>query len=150
VGGFEAGDPVHGGGERDAVPGLGGFDGQPDGEVGFAGSGSEGDRLQQLRAVLPCEVRVVAETHPLFGRLVAAKSFKRWNGVLLLVIDLPDGSPGTIRCDATDVLGVVEPGPRSVLDGAGLRALHRLVEPLATRAEVGVSGVGAQVGSPRP
>ena len=110
---------------------------------------SEGDRLQQLRAVLPCEVRVVAETHLLFGRLLAAKSFKRWNGVLL-VIDLPDGSPGTIRCDATDVLGVVEPGPRSVLDGAGLRALHRLVVQMATRAEVGVSGVGAQVGSPRP
>jgi len=118
--------------------------------MGFPDSDSEGDRLQQLRAVLPCEVRVVAETHPLFGRLVAAKSFKRWNGVLLLVIDLPDGSPGTIRCDATDVLGVVEPGLRSVLDGAGLRALHRLAEQLATRAEVGVSGVGAQVGSPRP
>ena len=118
--------------------------------MGFTGARSEGDRLQQLRAVLPCEVRVVAETHPLFGRLLAAKSFKRWNGVLLLVIDLPDGSPGTIRCDATDVLGVVESGPRSVLDAAGLRALHRLVGQLATRAEVGVSGVGAQVGSPRP
>ena len=38
VGGFEAGDPVHGGGERDAVPGLGGFDRQPDGEVGLAGA----------------------------------------------------------------------------------------------------------------
>ncbi len=104
------------------------------------GGRSEGDRLQQLRAVLPCEVRVVAETHPLFGRLLAAKSFKRWNGVLLLVIDLPDGSPGTIRCDATDVLGVVEPGLRSVLDAAGLRALHRLVRQLATRVEVGASG----------
>ena len=33
VGGLESGDPVHGGGERDAVPGLGGFDGQADGEV---------------------------------------------------------------------------------------------------------------------
>jgi hypothetical protein len=95
-------------------------------------------------------VRVVAETHPLFGRLLAAKSFKRWNGVLLLVIDLPDGSPGTIRCDATDVLGVVELGLRSVLDRAGLRALHRLVVQLATRAEVGASTVNAQVGSPRP
>ena len=109
-------------------------------DMGFPYPDSEGDRLQQLRAVLPCEVRVVAETHPLFGRPLAAKSFKRWNGVLLLVIDLPDGSPGTIRCDATDVLGVVEPGPRAVLDGAGLRALHRLVEQLATRAEVGASG----------
>ena len=118
--------------------------------MGFAYPDSEGDRLQHLRAVLPCEVRVVAETHPLFGRLLAAKSFKRWNGALLLVIDLPDGSPGTIRCDATDVLGVVESGPRSVLDAAGLRALHRLVGQLATGAQVGVSGVGAQVGSPGP
>jgi hypothetical protein len=132
------------------VAGLAGPYRDPDGQMGLAGARSEGDRLQQLRAVLPCEVRVVAETHPLFGRLLAAKSFKRWNGVLLLVIDLPDGSPGTIRCDATDVLGVVEPGPRTVMDAAGLRALHRLVRQLATRVEVGVSGVDAQVGSPRP
>jgi hypothetical protein len=150
MGGGQAVNPLRGGGEQDAVPSLAGADRDPDRQVRFPGSRSEGDRLQQLRAVLPCEVRVVAETHPLFGRLLAAKSFKRWNGVLLLVIDLPDGSPGTIRCDATDVLGVVEPGPRAVLDGAGLRALHRLVEQLATRAEVGVSGMGAQVGSPRP
>jgi hypothetical protein len=67
-----------------------------------------------------------------------------------LVIDLPDGSPGTIRCDATDVLGVVEPGARSVMDAAGLRALHRLVGQLATRGEVSVLRVDAQVGSPRP
>jgi len=92
----------------------------------------------------------VAETHPLFGRLLAARSFKRWNGVLLLVIDLPDGSPGTIRCDVTDVLGVAEPSPRSVLDAAGLRSLHRLVGQLGARADVGVLGVDAQVGSPRP
>ena len=139
----------------DAEPGHGaaGVDGQLAqgfAEVALAGAGSDGDGLQHLRAVLPCEVRVGAETHPLFGRLLAAKSFKRWNGVLLLVIDLPDGSPGTIRCDATDVLGVVESGPRSVLDAAGLRALHRLVGQLATRAQVGVSRVDAQVGSPRP
>ncbi|CAN5118798.1 hypothetical protein BH09ACT8_BH09ACT8_62430 [soil metagenome] len=75
---------------------------------------------------------MATQTHPLFGRLLAAKSFKRWNGVLLLLIDLTDGSPGTIRCDATDALGV-EPGPRSVLDGAGLRALQRLVVQVATR-----------------
>jgi hypothetical protein len=143
-------DQVDGGEVADLVAGVHGGDTQPDEDVTFAGAGSEGDRLQQLRAVLPCEVRVVAETHPLFGRLLAARSFKRWNGVLLLVIDLPDGSPGTIRCDATDVLGVVEPGPRSVMDAAGLRALHRLVRQLATRVEVGVSGVDAQVGSPRP
>ena len=88
----------------------------------FSDADSDGDRLQQLRAVLPCEVRVVAETHPLFGRLLAAKSFKRWNGVLLLVIDLPDGSPGTIRCDATDVLGVVARSRCSTLSMAKLKS----------------------------
>ena len=85
-----------GGGEVHAVTGLGGGTGQPDGQHGLPDAGSEGDRLQQLRAVLPCEVRVVAQTHPLFGRLLSAQSFKRWNGVLLLVVELPD-SPGTIR-----------------------------------------------------
>ena len=128
VGFGESGHPFGGGGEQDTVPGLAGPYRHADREVGFAGARSEGDRLQQLRAVLPCEVRVVAETHPLFGRLLAAKSFKRWNGVLLLVVDLPDGSPGTIRADATDVFGVGGPqGAVSVLDAAGLRELHRLV-----------------------
>jgi len=67
----------------------------------FPGSLSGGDRLQQLRAVLPCDVRVVAGTHPLFVRVLVARSFRRWNGVLLLVVDLPDSSPGTIGADAT-------------------------------------------------
>jgi hypothetical protein len=86
-----------------------------------------------LRAVLPCEVRVVSGTHPLSGRLVAARSFKRLHGELLLVIELPDGSPGTIRAEATDVLGVAEErgGCGTVLDAAGLRRLHALVTALA-------------------
>jgi hypothetical protein len=59
---------------------------------------------------------------------VRAASFKRWNGVLLLVVELPDGSPGTIRADATDVLGsVVADGPVVVLDAEGLRRLRLLV-----------------------
>jgi hypothetical protein len=33
--------------------------------------------------VLPCEVRVTSKTHPLSGRLIVARSFKRVNGVLL-------------------------------------------------------------------
>ena len=84
--------------------------------------------------VLPCEVRVTGETHPLFGRLVHARSFKRWNGELLLVIELPDGSPGTIRADATDVLVWVESrGPAVVLDAEGLRRLRSLVTSLGAR-----------------
>ena len=132
------------------MPGLAGPHGQADREVCFAGARSEGDRLQQLRAVLPCDVRVIAETHPLFGRLLAARSFKRWNGVLLLVVDLPDGSPGTIRADATDVFGVGGPqGAVSVLDARGLRELYSLVQRLCASRVAGIADK-AQVGSPRP
>ncbi|MEV6947476.1 hypothetical protein AB0N07_37060 [Streptomyces sp. NPDC051172] len=67
-----------------------------------------------------------------------AKSFKRWNGVLLLVVGLPDGSPGTIRADVTDVMGpeTEAPGGDVVLDAPGLRELPRLVRQLATSHNV--------------
>jgi hypothetical protein len=88
--------------------------------------------------VLPCEVRVTSRTHPLAGRLVAARSFKRINGVLLLVIELPDGSPGTIPASATDVLGPAEVGgPLVVLDAGGWRRLRELVVALAGRDGAG-------------
>ena len=101
--------------------------------------------------MLPCGVRVIAETHPLFGRLLAARSFMRWNGGLLLVVDLPDGSPGTIRADATDVFGGDGPpqGVASVLDAAGLRELHSLVQRLCASRVAGIADK-AQVGSPHP
>jgi hypothetical protein len=84
--------------------------------------------------VLPCEVRVTSAAHPLSGRLVAARSFKRLNGVLLLVIELPDGSPGTIPAAATDVLGPTgADGPVVVLDAAGWRRLQALAMMLANR-----------------
>jgi hypothetical protein len=86
--------------------------------------------------VLPCEVRVVSRTHPLSGRLVAARSFKRLHGELLLVVELPDGSPGTIRADATDVLGDAEPaGPGTVLDAAGWRRLRALTSALTRESQ---------------
>jgi hypothetical protein len=91
-----------------------------------------------LRAVLPCQVRVTSRTHPLSGRLVAARSFKRLNGVLLLVIELPDGSPGTIPAAVTDVLGPAQAaGPGVVLDAAGWRRLRDLVAVLAGRDGAG-------------
>ena len=100
--------------------------------------------------MLPCGVRVIAETHPLFGRLLSARSFMRWNGALLLVVDLPDGSPGTIRADATDVFGGDEPqGVASVLDAAGLRELYSLVHRLCASRVAGIADK-AQVGSPHP
>jgi len=86
----------------------------------------------------------------LFGRLLAARSFKRWNGVLLLVVELPDGSPGTIRADATDVLGVGGVGGAgAALDAAGLRELHRLTQRLFQSRVAGFVDEG-EVGSPRP
>ena len=57
--------------------------------------------------VLPCEVRVSSATHPLAGAAGGRPvGFKRLGGVLLLVIELPDGSPGTIPAEATDVFGL--------------------------------------------
>jgi hypothetical protein len=86
---------------------------------------------------LPYEVRVTAATHPLFGQLLAARDFRRVEGVVFLVVELPDGSPGTIRADATDVLGVgaVE-SVVTVLDVNGLRALNHLVRGLQSRLQV--------------
>jgi hypothetical protein len=110
------------------VPGFDGGDAERDQDVGFAGAGSDGDRLQHLRAVLPCPVRVTASAHPLFGELLAASAFRRFAGVVHLVVELPDGSPATIRADATDVLAAGESRvPGTVLDAAGVRALKALV-----------------------
>ena len=84
---------------------------------------------------------MVRETHPLFGRLVRASSFKRLNGVLHLVVVLPDGSPGTVQAEATDVLGVERAeGLAVVLDAEGLRALRELV------ARLGRDGPGRRLG----
>ena len=88
--------------------------------------------------MLPCEVRVTSATHPLSGRLLAARSFVRLGGVLMLVVELPDRSPGTIPVAATDVLGPAEPGgPAVVLDAAGLRRLRALVLALGGRDGTG-------------
>ena len=102
----------------------------------FAGARRDSDRLQQLRAVLPCEVRVTSATHPLFGRLLAASGFCRRGGLLLLVVGLPDGSPGTIPAIATDVLGgsPVVAGS-TVLTVEGLRRVRQLVVAMAPPAQ---------------
>jgi hypothetical protein len=80
---------------------------------------------------------VTAATHPLFGQLLAARDFRRVDGVVFLVVGLPDGSPGTIRVDATDLSGVDGIGPVvTVLDVEGLQALRRMVGVLRSRSEV--------------
>ena len=51
---------------------------------------------------------------------------------LLLVVVLPDESPGTIRADVTDVLGASRVDVSvSVLSVDGVRRLQRLVDALA-------------------
>jgi hypothetical protein len=62
-------------------------------------------------------------------------SFKRLNRVVHLVVVLPDGSPGTIRADATDVLGQPVPSEGgTVFDTDGLRRLCELVTVLRPAA----------------
>lgn len=80
------------------------------------------------------QVRVVAETHPLFGQLLDATGFKRMSGVVHLVVVLPGGSPGTIPADATGVFGDPDPAegpPVTVLTAEGVVALRCLVEALS-------------------
>jgi hypothetical protein len=102
---------------------------------------SDGERLQHLRSLLPCSVRVTAAMHPLFWELLACSGFKRCNGVLLLVVELPDGSPGTVRADATDMFATAPMTPTGlVLDGEGIQALHGLVVALQRRPGSGWKG----------
>jgi hypothetical protein len=61
--------------------------------------------LQHLREVLPREVRVTACSHPLRGRVLLARGFRRLKGELMLDVVLPDGSAGTVPARATDVFG---------------------------------------------
>jgi hypothetical protein len=85
---------------------------------------------------------VTAATHPLFGLLLAAQHFRRVDGAVFLVVTLPDGSPGTIRADATDVLGgTVEDATGTVLDADGLRLLIALVSRMQSpRRSAGARG----------
>jgi hypothetical protein len=68
--------------------------------------------------------------HPLAGRTLVASWFKHIDGVLVLGVELPDGSAATVPAAVTDVFGTVlvqEQAP--VLDAEGLRALTaRLLE----------------------
>jgi hypothetical protein len=106
---------------------------------GLAGADSDGDRLQLLRETLPCEITVVASTHPLCGERLAASSFRRRDGVLQLLVILPDGSPALIDADVTDVLGASptpETSSATVLSAEGVGRLRVLVEAQERNAVV--------------
>ena len=76
---------------------------------------------------------MTSSVHPLFGRLLWAIGFRRRQGVLLLVVVLPDGAPGTIAASATDLLGAqAEDALVGVLDLDGIRRLREIVGTLKT------------------
>ena len=97
---------------------------------GLASADSEGDRLQQLRAVLPCVIEVTDPAHPLFGERLKAVNFQRRKGLLRLVVVLPDGTPGMVPAGATGVFGVMEAlgGAMTTLSVDGVRRLRAAVD----------------------
>jgi hypothetical protein len=108
--------------------------GDLEGEARLAHPWRDRDTLQHLRRVLPGDVRVTSPVHPLFGRVLQATGFKRWDGALLLVVVLPDGSPGTIPAEATDVLGSpAAPAVVSVLSVEGVRHLRAVLDVVGPR-----------------
>lgn len=109
------------------------------GEERLADPDSDSDRLQLLRERLPRSVMVSAPRHPLFGEELAARTFKHLRGELLLVVVLPDGSPGTILVEATDVLG--EPVSlrwvEATLSVEGVRQLRALLKRVPVPEQAG-------------
>jgi hypothetical protein len=85
--------------------------------------------------LLPCEVVVVAVTHPLHGCRLRAYAFRHVDGVPHLKVELPDGLPGLVAAEAVDVPGSEQAvaGAGLILDGAGLRGLHAVVVRLRER-----------------
>lgn len=78
---------------------------------------------------------MTSATHPLSGQLLMASSFQRRNGVLMLVVTLPDGSRGTIAAEATGVLGKsAVQATSTVLSAEGIQHLHGLVVALKRAA----------------
>jgi len=73
----------------------------------------------------------MASWHPLCGRVLLARSFRRLKGELMLAVVLPDGSAGTVPVVATDVFGEqAQSGraPGTVLTVDGARRLRALLE----------------------
>jgi hypothetical protein len=117
VGGLDQLVDQRGGGDiADRAALLAGRHADADQQVGLAGAGRNGDRLQHLRLVLPAEVRVTAEVHPLFGRLLFgrllwASGFRRLGGVLHLVVTLLTAAPGR-SAPMPPACSVTTPGSR--------------------------------------
>lgn len=80
--------------------------------------------------------------HPLAGRMLKASWFKHIGGVLVLGVELPDGSTATIPAAVTDVFGTVVVQEQGlVLDADGLRGLRALTMRLLESGQHWSSGV---------
>lgn len=112
-------------------------------DMGFPDANSAGDRLQQLRAVLPCEITVTDCVHPLYRERLQASAFRRRQGVLRLVVVLPDGTPGMVAADSTDVFGSGDAAVTQLattLSVEGVRLLRsRLAHEVGAASASGVS-----------
>jgi hypothetical protein len=72
-----------------------------------------------------------------------ASWFKHIEGVLVLGVELPDGSAATVPAAVTDVFGtVVVREPCLVLDADGLRGLRALTARLMESTQGGSAGAG--------
>ena len=70
-----------------------------------------------------------------------ASWFKHIGGVLVLGVELPDGSTATVPAAVTDVCGTdVVPEQALVLDAEGLRGLRALTARLLENAQDGSAG----------
>ena len=79
-------------------------------------------------------MQVIDHLHPLFGQFLPARAFTHRDGILFLIVTLPDGSPATIAADVTDALGNTGTPKETptVLSIDGIRRLKVLVK--ATRS----------------
>ena len=93
------------------------------------------DRLQHIQAALPADVRLTSRRHPLVGKLVRVESAHRWNGNIWLVVMLPDGHPGRVRVEETELSGADPLGEMATgtLSLEGLRSLRAHVARLKDR-----------------
>jgi hypothetical protein len=81
--------------------------------------------------------------HPLAGCTLMASWFKHVGGVLVLGVELPDGSAATVPAAVTDVFGtVVVQGQGLVLDAEGVRGLRALTARLLGSVQGGPAGAG--------
>ena len=85
--------------------------------------------------MLPCDITVIDERHPLLRERLRALSFRRRQGVLRLVVVLPDGTPGMVAADATDVFGDAGTSASQLPTILSVDGVRRLRSRLARDAE---------------